>query len=228
MPRYKHIDRSPRFLPVVLEAQLIPGSFAHAVHHVVDELDLSAFDAHYRNDVSGAPAFAPSILLKAASLAYAQGAISSRAIEQACRHNVVFMAITANAQPHFTTFADFTSRWRDAIASVFTQVVIILGREGLIGREMLAIDGVKLPSNASKYRSGTRDEFIAQALKLDGQIKAMLDAHHRQDNTAPDSASTSMNDLHARRLARITHEAAKTPRGSARSQWQRAQVQPHR
>ena len=31
MARYKFVDMSPRFLPVVLEDQLVPGSFAHAV-----------------------------------------------------------------------------------------------------------------------------------------------------------------------------------------------------
>ena len=69
-----------------------------------------------------------------------------------------------------TDITRIRSRSRDAIASVFTQVVIILGREGLIGREMFAIDGVKLPPNAFKYRSATRDEFIDQAQKLDGRV----------------------------------------------------------
>lgn len=31
MARYKIVDRGPRFLPIVLEAQLIPGSFEHAL-----------------------------------------------------------------------------------------------------------------------------------------------------------------------------------------------------
>ena len=44
MARYKHIDMSPRLLPVVLEDQLVPGSFANAVHHLVDQIDLSRFD----------------------------------------------------------------------------------------------------------------------------------------------------------------------------------------
>jgi transposase len=78
MARYRHIDMSPRLLPVDLQAQLVPGSFAYAVHHLVDQLDLSAFDAHYRHDDSGAPAHAPTMLLKAVLLAYSQGMVSSR------------------------------------------------------------------------------------------------------------------------------------------------------
>ena len=34
MARYKTIDLNPRFLAVDLEKQLLPGSFAHAVHFV--------------------------------------------------------------------------------------------------------------------------------------------------------------------------------------------------
>ena len=36
MARYKPVDLSPRFLAVDLEKQLLPGSFAHAVHHRLD------------------------------------------------------------------------------------------------------------------------------------------------------------------------------------------------
>ena len=50
MARNKFVDMSPRLLLVDLEAQLVSETFAHAVHHLVDALDLSAFDAHLRND----------------------------------------------------------------------------------------------------------------------------------------------------------------------------------
>ena len=33
MARYKVIDASPRFIAVDLQRQLMPGSFAHAVHY---------------------------------------------------------------------------------------------------------------------------------------------------------------------------------------------------
>lgn len=204
MARYKPVDMSPRLLPVDLEAQLVPGTFAHGLHHLVDLLDLSAFDAHYRNDEVGASAHAPAMLLKAVLLAYSQGMVSSRAIERACRDNVLFIALTGDAKPHFTTFADFVSRSRDAIASVFAQVLAILGKEGLIGREMFAIDGVKLPSNASKHRSGTRAEFLAQAAKLEQSARQMLDRHRGNDARAQEGDDPQT----AARIERLTREAA--------------------
>ena len=35
MARYKHIDTSPRFLAVDLQRQLLPGSFEHALNHLL-------------------------------------------------------------------------------------------------------------------------------------------------------------------------------------------------
>jgi hypothetical protein len=60
MARYKHIDTSPRFLPVDLSRQLLPGTFEHALNHLLDhEMDLSSFDERFRNDDTGASAYPP-------------------------------------------------------------------------------------------------------------------------------------------------------------------------
>jgi hypothetical protein len=55
MARYKHIDTSPRFLAEDIPKQLLPGSLAHAVDHLLDhDFNLSSLDARYRNDAAGA------------------------------------------------------------------------------------------------------------------------------------------------------------------------------
>ena len=60
MARYKHVDTNPKFLPVDLPRQLLPGTFEHALNLLLDkELDLSSFDARYRNDKTGAAAYPP-------------------------------------------------------------------------------------------------------------------------------------------------------------------------
>ena len=216
MARYKTIDMSPRLLPVSLDAQLVPGSFAHAMHHLVDGLDLRAFDTHFRNDASGAPAHAPRMLLKAVLLGYSQGLVSSRAIERSCRENVLFIAVTGDAKPHFTTIADFVSRSRDAIAAIFGQVLAVLDSEGLIGRDMFAIDGVKLPSNASKHRSGTRAEFAERADKLERKAKAMLDRHRGNDTEGREgnagAAAAARIERMQRRASELREWLAKHPK----------------
>lgn len=60
MARYKVVDRSPRFLPIVLDTQLIPGRFEYALDYLVDnELDLSGLHSRCNNDATGAPPTTP-------------------------------------------------------------------------------------------------------------------------------------------------------------------------
>ena len=94
MARHKRIDTSPKFLPVVLSEQLLPGTFEHALNHLLDhEVDLSGLDKRFRNDTTGAPAYPPATLLKLILFAYSRGIVSSRAIERACREHVTFIAL---------------------------------------------------------------------------------------------------------------------------------------
>ncbi len=103
MARYKHIDTSPRFIAVDLQRQLLPGTFEHALNHLLDhEIDLTGFDARFRNDITGATAYPPAMLLKIVLFAYSQGIISSRAIERACREHITFIALSGDTSPHFT------------------------------------------------------------------------------------------------------------------------------
>src|SRR5687768_1537944 len=103
MARYKAYDYGQmKFLPVSFERQILPGTFEHTLHRLIDqEIDLSVFDSHYRNDETGAPAYDPSILLKIILFAYSKGITSSREIARLCRENVVFMALSADSAPHF-------------------------------------------------------------------------------------------------------------------------------
>ena len=204
MARYKIIDTSPRFLSVDLQNQLIPGTFEHALDWLIDhELDLTPFDARYKNDDDGAPAYPPGMLLKVVLFAYSRGMISSRSIERACREQVTFIALSGDEAPHFTTIAGFVSRLGEHIAPLFAQVLYLCDKQGLIGREMFAIDGVKLPSNASKAKSGTRAEFIERATKLEKAAEAMLARHRAEDA----KAETPMAEKDAKRVERLQRDA---------------------
>jgi transposase/IS5 family transposase len=208
MPRYKHQERHSLLLPVVLSEQIVPGSFAFALQYLVDhELDLSAMDAKFNNDEVGASAYDPRVMLKVVLLGYSQGLISSRAIERACQHNVVFIAIGGDSQPSHSHIAKFVSSLGEQIKPLFAQVLMTCDAQGLIGRDMFAIDGVKLPSNASKECSGTHEELRHRARRLDKAADKIVSLHQSQDNT------TQEEPLDAKRQARVDalrKEAART------------------
>lgn len=208
MARYKPVDRSPKFIPVVLDAQIQPGSFEYALDYLVDhELDLSALHARYNNDVTGAPAYDPAVLLKIVLLAYSRGLISSRSIERVCRENVLFMALSGDSAPQFTTIAKFVRELSTQIQDLFTQVLLTCDAQGLIGRHMFAIDGVKLPSNASKERSGSFAELAHGADRMERAVKKMIATHQSRDTASTDEDDAALN---TRRMTHLQNEAART------------------
>jgi transposase len=198
MARYKDVyyDQD-KFIPVSFHKQILPGTFEYTLSYLIDhELDLSVFDARYRNDETGAPAFDPAVLLKIVIYAYSRGITSSRKIEQACRENIVFMALSADTQPHFTTIADFISTMDEQIVPLFRNVLMICDELKLIGGDMFAIDGCKLPGNASKSWSGTKWELKQKKKKLEKAARAML-KRHRDSDAKPLDAEQAEREIQA-------------------------------
>jgi transposase len=72
-------------------------------------IDLSAFEARYQNDSTGARAIHPKLLLKLILFAYSRGMISSRQIERLCSENVLFMALSGGYRRDHCTPAHFVS-----------------------------------------------------------------------------------------------------------------------
>ncbi len=205
MARYYDVDADLRFVALDLAEQLRPGTFEHALSHLIDhELDLSHFDARYRNDETGAPAYPPTMLLKVVLFGYSQGLLGSRPIARACVRDATFIALSGDSQPHFTTIAHFVSTLGDDIATVFGAVLAICQRQGLIGSELFAIDGVKLPSNASKHKSGTRADFEHQASKLETTAKALLLRHQTVDGECVETDDIQRT---ARQLEQLQRDA---------------------
>jgi len=207
MARFKVIDMSPRFLPVDFADQVLPGTFEHALCYLIDhELDLSELESRYCNDQSGAPAYAPSILIKIVLLAYSRGIVSSRGMQRACLQNVLFMAVSGDAHPDHSTLAAFVSGLGDLAAQLFARVLVVCDRQGLIGRELFAIDGVKLPSNADKAKSGTRQEFAEDAERMEKAVTKMIDRQRAAD-AAGQRVEAHEAEREARTIARLSREA---------------------
>jgi transposase len=216
MARCKPVDRGGMFIPGIQCRQIQPGTFEFALDHLVyHELDLSALDARFRNDATGASAYDPRVMLKIMLLAYSRGLISSRRIEAACQHNVLFMALSGDAQPSYTHIARFVRELGPDIQSLFTQVLMTCDRLGLIGRQMFAIDGVKLPGSASKERSGTHGELAHRADRLDRAAAKIIAMHQAQDEhgSPEDEAQRLRRVDELRREAQATRDfIARTPR----------------
>src|SRR5262245_5512861 len=183
MARYREYDYSQgKFIPIFFDKQILPGTFEHTLHYLIDkEIDLSIFEGRYNNDETGAPAYDPAILLKIILYAYSRGIIFSRKIAQCCQENIIFMALSADTHFHFTTIADFIASLDREILRLFLEVLMICDAMGLIGKEMFAVDGCKMSSNAAKEWSGTKEELQHKKEKMEKVIRQIIRRHWEMD-----------------------------------------------
>jgi len=192
MAKFKRYDYSQKVLiPVSLEEQLVPGSLEFAIHMLIEtRMDMSVFEGNYKNDETGRSAYDPKILLKVVLLAYARGLISSRQIERACCENVTFMALSGNQRPDHSTIATFVSSMKDQILPLFCDILLVCEQENLLGGTFFALDGVKLPANASKECSGTIAELKKKKDKIQQKVKRLLKDQIEADKDDDDDFRT--------------------------------------
>ena len=211
MARYKPVEYAQgQFISISFEQQILAGTFEHALSFIVDnKLDFTSIDAARTNDLAGAPAYDPRVMLKIVLYAYSRGMISSREIEAACQQNVVMMALSANTRPHFTTIAQFVRDLGPATKKLFVNVLVYCDELGLIGREMFAIDGCKISSNASKEWSGTRADFEKKRQKFGASIEQLVNKHRVMDKNELPEVAGGMRVREEKALATLKAKTAK-------------------
>ncbi len=185
MARFKEYDYGQtELIPVSFNEQIIPGTFEYALSWIIDNtINMAPLRARYSNDETGAPAFDPKILLKIILFAYSLGIVSSRRIEHACRTNIIFKALSANAVPDYSTIALFVSGMKEEIRAVFTNVLLVCSHMELLSGNMFAVDGCKMPSNASKEWSGKHRDLKKKKDKLEELADVILKEHKASDKT---------------------------------------------
>ena len=170
--RFIGCDRDQVFLmPPSLRDWVPEGHLVWTVLDAVGELDLSAIYADYRDDGRGRPAYEPSMMVALLLYAYARGNRSSRGIERACVEDVAYRVVTGNLAPDHSTIAEFRCRHERALGEVFSGVLGLCARAGLVSVGVVAIDGTKMAANASS--DANRDfgqiarEILAEAAEID-------------------------------------------------------------
>jgi len=183
MPHYKSYNYSQTTLiPIELEKQITPGSLEYAIHKLVEErVKIDAFEKKLKNDETGRPAYNPKVMLKIILLAYSKGIISSRKIERACKENILFMALSCQQCPDHSKIAEFISAMKEEIQPLFRDILLVCEELKLLGGTSFALDGLKLPSNASKHWSGTHGELKKKQEKLEEKIEKLVKTHQLAD-----------------------------------------------
>jgi len=154
-PRFRRVDRDQQFLlPPDVREWLPAGHPALFLTELVEQLDLSAFVDGYRSSPDrGRPAYHPGVMVGIVLYASMTAVMSSRRIERLLATDVGFRVVAANERPDHGTICRFLVRHKVALEGLFTRVVGLAAEAGLIDPTLVALDGTKLPADASPQRN---------------------------------------------------------------------------
>ena len=148
-----------------LREWLPEGHLAWFVIDAVGELDLSSFFAAYRADGHGRAAHDPEMMLALLIYSYATGERSSRKIERRCHEDIAHRVICANQAPDHATIARFRSRHEDALAELFSEVLGLCARSGLVSVGTIAFDGTRMAADAADRNNKTYRQLGKEILE---------------------------------------------------------------
>ena len=151
------------------------GHLAYFVLELVRELDVSAIeDAIQSKDARGVRPYSPRMMTALLLYSYCTGVFSSRKIERATYQDVAFRVLAGGDHPHFTTVNAFRLQHRDALSSLFVQVLRLCAHAGLKTVGHVSLDGSKVQANASKHKAMTYGRMKDEEKRLAAEIEALL------------------------------------------------------
>jgi transposase len=213
-PNFIECDREQAFLmPPSLRDWVPEDHLVWTILGAVEEMDLSGFYADYRSDGHGRPAYDPKMMVALLLYAYAKGNRSSRGIERECREDVAYRVICANNVPDHSTIAEFRRRHETALAELFTAVLCLCRKAGLVSVGVVAIDGTKVHANASRTANRGYEQIAREILAEAAETDRREDELHGEarGDELPEQLRTSAGRRAALRRAReeLEREQAK-------------------
>lgn len=161
-----------------LDAQLPEDHAARAIWSLIERLDLSQLYAQIeaRNEVAGASAIDPKILLALWVYATSDGEGSAREIWRLTELHAAYRWIRGGVAIGYHTLSDFRSQQGEVINKLITQVLALLIKQDLIDLHRVAQDGtrVRASAGAASFRRGETLEALMQ------QARKHLDAVTRE------------------------------------------------
>src|SRR5438445_11530531 len=172
------------------ETQLLPASVQDfvgkdhlarlVVNLVREQLSLGEISGSYSGE-KGQPPYHPVMMTALLLHGYCSGIYSSRRIAKACRERTDFMMIVALDPPDFRTVSDFRRRHLAALSGLFTQVLRLCERAGLVKLGHVALDGTKIKANASKHKAMSYERMRRREKELEAEVARWLAAAEATD-----------------------------------------------
>ena len=174
MPHFKDYDQEQNVFREVHPQQLLEEQHpARIIDHVVEVMDLEELYAAYAEE--GKPAYHPRMMLKVLFYSYYVGLMSCRDMWDGLKYRADFIFLSADQIPDFRTLNGFRSRHLGLLPKLFSQIVLLCVKLGMMDFKHLAIDGQKIQANASWRKSKNRARVKKSYERVTEGIKQLLE-----------------------------------------------------
>ena len=138
-------------LPPSLEELIENPHLVRVVNDVVEAMDITSLINQY--DGGGTTSYHPRMLLKVLLYAYSMKIYTGRKIARALKQDIHFMWLAAMNRPDFRTINNFRSgKAKEAIESLFREMLIFLMEHQYIRLENYFCDGSSFAADANRYK----------------------------------------------------------------------------
>jgi transposase len=186
-------------LPARVEDYVGPDNPVRGIDAYVDGLDLAGLGFRHCGGgvAAGQPAYDPSDLLKLYLYGYLNQVRSSRRLERELVRNVELIWLLKGLRPGYRTIGSFRRENWVALKAANRDFVMIVRSLGLVGGELVAIDGAFFHGDASKGSIVTRKRLAERLAALDRDIEAYgatLDANDTAEGAAASAKDRAFKD----------------------------------
>jgi transposase len=168
-------------MPPSLREWLPEDHLAYFVSDTIDEMDLSEIESVYENSLRGNPPYHPGMMVKLLFYSYCTGVISSRKIAVKLVEDVAVRVLAAGNRPDFRTLSDFRKLHISALKRLFTQILVLCEKAGMVKLGHVALDGTKLKANASKHKAMSYSRMKEESARLESEIAKLLESARLTD-----------------------------------------------
>jgi transposase len=149
---FKQYDQQQIFLlPPSLDELIESCHLVRVVNEVVESMDIAALINQYEG--GGTTAYHPRMVLKVLLYAYCMKIYTGRKIARALKQDIHFMWLAAMNRPDFRTINNFRSgKAKQAIESLFKEMLVFLMDHGYIKMENYFCDGSSFTADANRHK----------------------------------------------------------------------------
>lgn len=149
--RFRPIDRQ-QLISAHLDEWLAAEHPARLIVEFVAGLDFCPLHATIksRGTQAGASAFRPELLFSLWLLATVEGIASARQLEALCQRDLAYRWLCGGSSPSYHTLSTFYTAHGEWLDATFVDVLATLTQQHLLSVKSIAVDGRKIPANASK------------------------------------------------------------------------------